>query len=486
MKTTPTGPSSPIATAEPRVADADTASAEAFGALLLASLFLPAGEASQGDEANTLLDADVSAETVAGAQGAARSVSAPRLPGAALPPIDVVGRSSGTSTSDRTPISAPPAAPLNLAASTKDDPSARQTTATAPDPQAAHPAAPAASFEGFTAVAAASPVGPSQAGGVPRVAHQAATGDSAGRDSVPEFAHSAERNPAKGPTVTQSTVVSSDEQVTNQLGIPREPPAVPFGEKASHLQRVADPSFYAVRPQPAVTRSDSRGGSGYLDTAAVPSNTQRQVGATAVEAATSTIGQQEPQHADHDLSHRAGFTTDSSTVSAPAFPGVGVQPFQGSSAGGSAPVSPSQPPAQSVPAPLPPQPQLVAVLAGLRQAADGSYRVALQLQPAELGTVSVQVDVRRGVASVHFRTDKAGTSDALRAGLDQLRGELLASGLSIDDITVAVTSQDGGSLGDHGRHPASSADDEDAEWVPLASANSTNQNRIRPSLDVRL
>ncbi|MBX6371440.1 MAG: flagellar hook-length control protein FliK [Acidothermus sp.] len=173
-------------------------------------------------------------------------------------------------------------------------------------------------------------------------------------------------------------------------------------------------------------------------------------------------------------------------MSAPAFPGVGVQPFQGSSAGGSAPVSPSQPPAQSVPAPLPPQPQLVAVLAGLRQAADGSYRVALQLQPAELGTVSVQVDVRRGVASVHFRTDKAGTSDALRAGLDQLRGELLASGLSIDDITVAVTSQDGGSLGDHGRHPASSADDEDAEWVPLASANSTNQNRIRPSLDVRL
>jgi flagellar hook-length control protein FliK len=108
------------------------------------------------------------------------------------------------------------------------------------------------------------------------------------------------------------------------------------------------------------------------------------------------------------------------------------------------PTTPS--PAQVTP-PQPPQPaytsgmvsqQIVQVVAPLRTAKDGDYTLSLQLHPAELGPVTVRVDVQQGVLSVHLSADHTHGHDALNQSLADLRTQLQSNGVRTGDIVVAA------------------------------------------------
>jgi flagellar hook-length control protein FliK len=82
--------------------------------------------------------------------------------------------------------------------------------------------------------------------------------------------------------------------------------------------------------------------------------------------------------------------------------------------------------------------QIVQVLAPLRSAKDGDYTLSLQLHPAELGPVTVHVEVHQGVLSVHLVADQAQGHDALHGSLADLRTQLQASGVRTGDIGVGT------------------------------------------------
>jgi flagellar hook-length control protein FliK len=97
--------------------------------------------------------------------------------------------------------------------------------------------------------------------------------------------------------------------------------------------------------------------------------------------------------------------------------------------------SPAQPPAvpsaaQQVPA------QVVRMLAPLRVAADGDYTMSLQLHPAELGDVTVQVAVRAGVLSVVLQADDAAGHDALQGAMPDLHHQLRIDGMRVGDVSL--------------------------------------------------
>ena len=111
-------------------------------------------------------------------------------------------------------------------------------------------------------------------------------------------------------------------------------------------------------------------------------------------------------------------TTTTASTTAPAAP---------PSAPEARPVTTPAAPAAPAP-PEAPAAQIVRVVTPLRQAADGSYRLAVQLHPAELGRVDLDIELRQG--SVHLRIDAESEQarDALRAALPELRRELEAGG----------------------------------------------------------
>lgn len=85
--------------------------------------------------------------------------------------------------------------------------------------------------------------------------------------------------------------------------------------------------------------------------------------------------------------------------------------------------------------------QLVEVVAPFRRSPDGSHRVTLHLRPEDLGEVHVEVQVRGGEISLHLTSDSAGTRDALRTSLPDLRAELEAGGLRAGSLDVGADRQ---------------------------------------------
>jgi len=115
--------------------------------------------------------------------------------------------------------------------------------------------------------------------------------------------------------------------------------------------------------------------------------------------------------------------------------------------------APAQPLAMNTPQPqLPPPPQppypsgavaqqVIQVVAPLRSAKDGDYTLSLQLHPAELGAVTVRVEVQQGVLSVHLAADHAHGHEALSQSLADLRTQLQSSGVRTGDIAVVAAKQ---------------------------------------------
>jgi flagellar hook-length control protein FliK len=94
--------------------------------------------------------------------------------------------------------------------------------------------------------------------------------------------------------------------------------------------------------------------------------------------------------------------------------------------------------------PTPPQEQVVAVLSPLQQRPDGVYKLRLELHPAELGRVEIDVELRAGVLHANLRAEHVTAAHALRDALADLRGRLEAQGVRAGNVTVDGRGPGGG------------------------------------------
>lgn len=125
--------------------------------------------------------------------------------------------------------------------------------------------------------------------------------------------------------------------------------------------------------------------------------------------------------------------------------------------------------------------QLATVVRPLRQLSDGSHRLSLQLRPAELGVVHLEVALEDGVLSLRALAENLATRDVLAASLPDLRAELARSGIDLGSLEV----------GDHtfgAGHEGGSPDADAAPtFAPLAGAadHTGSAGLPQPSAEVR-
>jgi chemotaxis protein MotD len=144
-------------------------------------------------------------------------------------------------------------------------------------------------------------------------------------------------------------------------------------------------------------------------------------------AAPKTVGVGGPQAA----------SLDAAATQTQAAPDASIVPAMVTTA---APVSQPAAVAVTTPtaaAPAPPE-QLFQLVAPLRLAPDGTYTLTLQLRPADLGLVTVHVEARQGVLSVHIVADHDQARDVLRSSLGNLRSHLELGGVRAGDIDVSA------------------------------------------------
>ena len=89
--------------------------------------------------------------------------------------------------------------------------------------------------------------------------------------------------------------------------------------------------------------------------------------------------------------------------------------------------------------------QLSAHLSSFRGRPDGSYETTMSLRPAELGQVTVKIQVNNGMVSLQATGMTAVAVEALREAMPDLREDLLRSGLDLVDSHV---DRDPSSFGD--------------------------------------
>lgn len=117
--------------------------------------------------------------------------------------------------------------------------------------------------------------------------------------------------------------------------------------------------------------------------------------------------------------------------------------------------------APAMAAPVPPHEQIAHVVRPLLRGEDGTYRLRLQLNPEQLGSVSVTLELRAGEVAVSMQAGESASRDLLRDNLDQLRALLQQSGVNTGTLDVGDRSPDsrwnappgdGTSGGDAGGH----------------------------------
>jgi hypothetical protein len=80
--------------------------------------------------------------------------------------------------------------------------------------------------------------------------------------------------------------------------------------------------------------------------------------------------------------------------------------------------------------------QVASVVRPLRQLSNGTHRISLQLRPAELGVVHLEVALEDGRLSLRALAENVVTRDALAASLPDLRAELTRSGIDLGSLDV--------------------------------------------------
>lgn len=91
--------------------------------------------------------------------------------------------------------------------------------------------------------------------------------------------------------------------------------------------------------------------------------------------------------------------------------------------------------------------QLATVIKPLRQLPDGTHRLSLQLRPAELGAVHLEVAVEDGQLSVRAMAESISSRDVLASAMPELREELVRSGIDVGSLDVGEHTSDGATSG---------------------------------------
>lgn len=95
-------------------------------------------------------------------------------------------------------------------------------------------------------------------------------------------------------------------------------------------------------------------------------------------------------------------------------------------------------------APATPAAQVATHLIPLRQQPDGVHRMTIQLNPGDLGPISVMAEIRNGAISVHLAGATDAGREALLAALPDLRRELEAGGFGSTAVELRQTPSDSG------------------------------------------
>ena len=141
---------------------------------------------------------------------------------------------------------------------------------------------------------------------------------------------------------------------------------------------------------------------------------------------------------------------------------------------------------QVAPTPAPVPEQLVDVVAPLRDRGDGSYRLAVDVHPGELGRVRLDVQVDAGTVHINLRADQPATARLLEGSLDQLRQALESSGVATGQLSLSDggRQQPGGT--ERGRGSRRNGNDDDPVGVPLTTAPAHRPGSVERALDVLL
>lgn len=95
------------------------------------------------------------------------------------------------------------------------------------------------------------------------------------------------------------------------------------------------------------------------------------------------------------------------------------------------------PAAGAMPPQVPVSGQLASAVAAMQRRGDGEYVASLDLHPAELGRVRVEIEIRAGVVNVQVAAEQAGTRGLLNDQLADLRAALEQGGMDAGQLDVA-------------------------------------------------
>ena len=339
-----------------------------------------------------------------------------------------------------------------------------------------------------------------------QLASQASTeGKSAAQGAAQNPAQGAVQNPAQGAAqnpapgvldvVAEPVVTQRPSNTTRPIGQPSETSPVrqltahPGEEGAASSAPATAQRTVAEVPASATTApretSDAAGKKGLgrevplpsvagnpvdrtTSVSGAPLQNPAQVASESSEAVATSRSQPMAVQADASMEARSAGTSANSVSAGPQ--------------GASNVTAPSSTPAAPAPmasadaraAETPVAHQLSAHLSNFRGRPDGSYETTMSLRPAELGQVTVKIQVNKGMVSLQATGMTAVAVEALREAMPDLREDLLRSGLDLVDSHV---DRDPSSFGDD--DSTSSLDDSAREKLESTeSASATDANDI--------
>ncbi|WP_168582416.1 flagellar hook-length control protein FliK [Gephyromycinifex aptenodytis] len=435
-----------------------------------------ATELETAQAATRLAGDGVPAQAGAASPASPASPTAAASPAAATPvpgPATQTGQGSmpagvlGATAATQATTAHAPAVDSNLAASRPELPVAAATGPTPAEAPAVGGAAdvarssagvsPAPTMTPSAAVAASATTGPISAVGAAAVGPAAERAVSAAASGVPAAAVETEVAPDLAPGPLPSPGAAPPAAAT---AVGAGLPTLATGAGGSEIPALRAPS---ATPAPIGTGEDPP----EIETDIEPAVSVPQVGRAGLGAQSqaSTADDPDPQRRDPGVAamaspeaaplERAGFELPRATGDSPTAQSQAAQ----SQAGQNTPVSGAErvatqatfaPVAAPAPLPgapahaaLPPHSQVMQAVGPLLRGADGSYQIALHLDPAGLGRVRVQVEMRGGEVSIHMLAAEGGARDMLRDNLDQLRQQLSEMGLKSGSLDVDAGGADG-------------------------------------------
>jgi flagellar hook-length control protein FliK len=127
--------------------------------------------------------------------------------------------------------------------------------------------------------------------------------------------------------------------------------------------------------------------------------------------------------------------------------------------------------------PMPLHQQLSAPIFELRARGDGTHSLLLELHPADLGQVSVEVRMRAGQLSISLGSLSEAARHSIATALPQLRSELAAAGLG----GAAVSLDSGSANGQSARQHSASTERPTQHSGPAAASVTPTSTSVRES-----